>query len=206
MRVLDLGCGSGRDLTSWGVTASDQVTALDIDNTALLVAKARFRNRFYVQGAAERLPFANQSFDLIVSTVALPYMDIPKTLVEAFRTLVPGGRLSVSLHPPGFTIGELLHNALPKPIATVFRLYVLANGLLLHVTGRTLGFVSGRTESFQTQRGMRIALNRAGFVSASFRWGTGRFGKTFVVEARRSGSQASMADTHAADELTVVTA
>ena len=192
MQVLDLGCGSGRDLAEWGVTALDQVTGLDIENTRLLLAKVRFCSRHYVQGAGESLPFGNESFERIVSAVALPYMDIPKTLAEAYRTLVPGGRLSVSLHPPSFTITELLHNALPKPIPTAFRLYVFANGLFFHVTGRTLGFLRGRTESFQTQRGMRMALKSAGFVNISFRSGTGRFGKTFIVEARRSESKGAL--------------
>lgn len=186
MRVLDLGCGSGRDLAAWGVTASDKVTGLDIDAARLSLAKARFSCRLYVQGAGECLPIENESFERIISAVALPYMNIPKALAEACRTLVPGGRLSLSLHPPTFTIRELLHNALPKPMATFFRLYVYANGLFFHVTGRTLRFLWGRTESFQTQRGMRLALNRAGFVNVSFRWGTGRAGKTFIVEARRS--------------------
>jgi ubiquinone/menaquinone biosynthesis C-methylase UbiE len=189
VRVLDLGCGSGRDLVRWGVTVSDKVTGLDIDSACLSHARVRFCGRLYVQGIGECLPFHNESFERIISAVALPYMNIPKALAEACRTLVPGGRLSVSLHPPSFTITELLHNALPKPIPTVFRLYVFANGLIFHLTGRTLGFLRGRTESFQTHRGMRIALNRAGFVNVSFRWGHGRAGKTFIVEARSSDSR-----------------
>ena len=188
MRVLDLGCGSGCDLAAWGVTASDQVTGLDIDNTCLFLAKARFSRRHYVRGAGECLPFGNDSFERIVSAVALPYMDIPRALAEACRTLVPGGLLSVSLHPPSFTITELLHSALPKPIPIAFRLYVFANGLFFHMTGRTLGVLRCRTESFQTQRGMQIALRRAGFGNVSFRSGSGRFGKTLTVEARRSES------------------
>jgi ubiquinone/menaquinone biosynthesis C-methylase UbiE len=192
VRVLDLGCGSGHDLVGWGVTASDQVTGLDIDNTRLLLAKVRFCTRLYVQGDGECLPFRNESFERIISTVALPYMNIPKALAEACRILVPGGRLSVSLHPPSFTVSELLHNALPKPIPTIFRLYVFANGLFFHVTGRTRGFLRGRTESFQTQRGMRIALKRAGFVHVSLHWGTGRLGKTFIVDARRLESKGTL--------------
>jgi hypothetical protein len=76
--------------------------------------------------------------------------------------------LLLSLHPPSFTIAELLHNAIPKPVPTLFRLYVMSNGLLFHYTGRSVGFLKGRTESFQTERGMRVALNRAGFVNPSF--------------------------------------
>ena len=56
MRVLDLGCGSGGDLASWGVTAADGVTGLDIDDSRLAIAKVRFSNRTYLQGAGECLP------------------------------------------------------------------------------------------------------------------------------------------------------
>jgi ubiquinone/menaquinone biosynthesis C-methylase UbiE len=186
MRVLDLGCGSGRELASWGVTASDEVTGLDIDLNRLAIAKVRFSERTYLQGAGECLPFEDESFDRVISAVALPYMNVQKTLTEIYRVLVPGGGLSVSLHHPKFTIAELLHNAIPKPVPTLFRLYVIANGLWFHCTGRTVEFLKGRTESFQTERGMRVALHRAGFVNPSFGRAPGPVGETFVVESRKS--------------------
>jgi ubiquinone/menaquinone biosynthesis C-methylase UbiE len=185
MRVLDLGCGSGRDLASWGVAASDQVTGLDVDDSVLAIAKARFSNRTYLQGAGECLPFEDESFDGVISAVALPYMNIQKTLAEIHRILVPGGGLSLSLHLPSFTISELLHNALPKLAPTLFRLYVIGNGSVFHCTGKTVGFLKGRNESFQTERGMRVALNRAGFVNLSFSRATGPVGETFTAKARK---------------------
>jgi ubiquinone/menaquinone biosynthesis C-methylase UbiE len=72
VRVLDLGCGSGRELASWGVTASDKVTGLNIDGGRLAVAKLRFSNRTYVQGSGEHLPFGVGCFDCVISAVALP--------------------------------------------------------------------------------------------------------------------------------------
>ncbi|HKC01483.1 MAG TPA: class I SAM-dependent methyltransferase [Terriglobales bacterium] len=186
MRVLDLGCGSGRDLALWKVTAFDEVTGLDVDGSSLAIAKLRFPNRTYLQGAGECLPFDDESFDRVISAVALPYMNIQKALAEIHRTLVPDGGLSLSLHLPGFTMAELLHNAMPKPVPTLFRLYVMANGLLFHVTGKTVGFLRGRTESFQTERGMRVALHRAGFVNLSFSRAAGPAGEAFMVEATKS--------------------
>ena len=186
MRVLDLGCGSGRDLASWGITASNRVTGLDIDDNRLAIAKVQFPNRTYLQGAGECLPFEDESFDRVISALALPYMNIRKTLAEIHRVLIPGGGLSLRLHLPSFTIVELLHNAIPKPVPTLFRLYVMANGLLFHCAGETVAFLKGRTESFQTERGMRIALNRAGFVHLAFSRETGPVGKKFAVAARKS--------------------
>ena len=186
MRIVDLGCGAGRDLVSWGVTPADQVTGLDINDTRLAIAKSRFPDRTFLRGAGECLPLESESFDRVISAIAIPYMNIQKTLSEIHRVLVPGGSLSFSLHPPSFTIAELLHKAIPNPVRTLFRLYVLANGLWFHGTGRTVGFLRGRTESFQTERGMKIAMSRAGFVDISFRRAPGPAGETFAVEARKS--------------------
>lgn len=184
MRVLDLGCGSGLDLASWGVTPQDEVTGVDIDENCLAVASVRFPTRAFVNGAGEQLPFVDASFERVISAVALPYMNIQRALTEIRRVLVPGGSISLSLHLPSFTISELLHKALPRPIPTLFRLYVLANGVWLYVTGTTIGFVNTRTESFQTERGMRIALTRAGFVNPSFSRKPGPVSEIFIVEAK----------------------
>jgi ubiquinone/menaquinone biosynthesis C-methylase UbiE len=187
MRVLDLGCGSGLDLTSWGVTASDEVTGLDIDEDRLTLARVRFPDRTYLHGAGERLPFEDNSFDRVISAVAVPYKDIPKTLAEIHRIQVPGGVLSLSLHLPSFTLAELRNHALPRPIPTLFRLYVMATGLWFHLTGRTVPFINGRIESFQTERGMRLALDRSGFVNPSFSRACGPAGAIFTMEARIRG-------------------
>jgi ubiquinone/menaquinone biosynthesis C-methylase UbiE len=184
MRILDLGCGPGLDLASWGVGPSDEVTGLDIDESSLATARLRFPNRTYLLGAGEKLPFEDKYFDRVISSVALPYMNIQKALAEIHRVLIPGGAASLSLHLPSFTMREIVHIALPKPIPTLFRLYVMANGLWFHFTGTTFGFLRGRTESFQTERGMTIALHRAGFVDPSFSRALGPAGEMFVVETR----------------------
>jgi ubiquinone/menaquinone biosynthesis C-methylase UbiE len=188
MRVLDLGCGSGRDLASWGVSTTDAVTGLDLDRRRLGMAQAQFRNRIYLQGRGESLPFRNESFDRVIAGVSLPYMKIPQALAELYRILAPGGGVSLSLHLLSFTVAELLHHAFPKPLPTFYRLYVLCNGCLFHSTGTNVGFFRGRTESFQTERGMKIALGRAGFVQVSFR----RAGETFVADAIKRPSSIAM--------------
>lgn len=185
MRILDLGCGWGQDLSSWGVTTLDEVTGVDIDETRLEAARKQFPARTFLYGAGEKLPFENAHFERVISSVALPYMNIPKALREIHRVLVPGGSLSVSLHLPSFTFAELRQHALPRPIPTIFRLYVMANGVLFHCTGQTCSFVNHRTESFQTERGMKIAFHNAGFIHPSFRRASGRAGEMFIVEATR---------------------
>jgi hypothetical protein len=66
-------------------------------------------------------------------------------------------------------------------------LYVMANGLLFHYSGLTIGFL-GKTESFQTERGMKIALTRAGFSDFCFMRVPQPTGEALIVEATKSRS------------------
>jgi SAM-dependent methyltransferase len=115
-----------------------------------------------VQARAEVLPFADASFERVVCLLAMPYMNIPAAVREIHRILVDGGSLRVTVHPYYFTWRELIHNALPRPAATLYRLWVMLNGIIFHFTGRLLIF-RGRCESFQTKRSITRALADAGF-------------------------------------------
>jgi len=158
-----------------------------MDEGQLAVARKQFPLRTYLRGAGESLPFAEESFDRVIAQVSLPYMNIQKALAEIHRVLVPEGSASMRLHMPAFTFSELLHDSIPSPKATLFRLYVMANGVWFHCSGRSLVFL-GRSESFQTERGMKIALPRAGFSQFSFTRIYGQTEEGFQVEARKSVS------------------
>lgn len=162
MKILDLGCGEGSDLSVWGVSELDDITGVDINHDRLCQARRNYPKRHFIQCAGESLPFANGTFDMVISGVALPYMNMQPTLRETNRVLTPEGVLYASLHPYGFTLREL-YKSFPRPMPTIYRAYVLINGVILHLIGRTLRFVNHRTESFQTRRGMRLASRKAGF-------------------------------------------
>lgn len=116
-------------------------------------------------------------------------MDIPTALAEVARVLVPGGMLELAVHHWRFAIAEL-RRAWPHPQRMAFRAYVLANGTVFHFTGKTcLHFPHHRIESFQTERGMRRALERSGFTDPVFR----RQDAKFLVHARKSPSSNAMA-------------
>jgi hypothetical protein len=61
-------------------------------------------------------------------------MHIPQTLAELHRVLVPGGWLRATLHPPGFTWSEF-RKSFPRPKQSLFRVFVLLNGAVLHFSG-----------------------------------------------------------------------
>ncbi|MGA8762252.1 MAG: class I SAM-dependent methyltransferase [Candidatus Sulfotelmatobacter sp.] len=182
MRVLDVGCGVGKLPALARLSAGDWLLGVDLRYASLQVAKQTYPQREFLCCRAERLPFAAATFDRVISSLAMPYTDIPRVLAEVRRVLPPGGLLFMSLHDVRFTLSEL-RTAMPRPIPTLYRLYVLANGLMFHVSGRVVPFPNGRIESFQTERGLRLALQRAGFGDVVIKRPDGRF----LVEARQSG-------------------
>jgi arsenite methyltransferase len=103
-RVLDLGSGSGTDVFAAAVltTAAGQVTGVDITDEQLAKA-TRLRNRDgftnveFVATAMEELPFADETFDVVMSN-GVVNLSLRKRAVfsEAARVLRRGGRLAIS--------------------------------------------------------------------------------------------------------------
>ncbi len=95
-RALDVGCGEGRfcrHLRARGMAATG------IDPTAVLIEHARRADPAgdYRIARAEQLPFADASFDLVLSYLTL--IDIPDLqagLAEMVRVLEPGGTLLIA--------------------------------------------------------------------------------------------------------------
>jgi len=184
MRLLDLGCGFGRNITITSVPASDEVFGVDIALDRLQSAAKKFPSRKFIQARAESLPFPDSAFQSIGCEVAMPYMNIPVALSEINRILEPG-TVHFSLHAFRFTLYEL-RLAFPKPKALMFRLWVMVNGMILHLTGKPAE-IRGRYESFQTRRGMSVAMQHAGFEDISISRPRDRFTK-LVVTPRKSGT------------------
>lgn len=103
-RVLDVGCGMGH----WGralahaLPGDAQVIGIDREPIWIEEAKARTRaagreDRFSFQvGSAERLGFADNSFDLVTCQTVLIYMQDPKAVIaEMVRVTRPGGLVLV---------------------------------------------------------------------------------------------------------------
>src|SRR5687768_14048835 len=87
-RVLDVGCGTGRNLPLYG--SDTFVVGLDPEWDALLKAKRRAPHVPLVRASAEALPFRYGAFDTVVSgLVFCSVPDAAKGLGEVKRALGP---------------------------------------------------------------------------------------------------------------------
>lgn len=90
-RVLDLGCGTGMFLGELS-KASDFVVGVDASMKMLRVANVRRGKAALVLADADQLPFADESFDVVVSVTLLQNMPDPATTVkEVARVLKKNG-------------------------------------------------------------------------------------------------------------------
>jgi len=95
-KALDVGCGDGRFCRMLKQHGID-VTGIDPTPPLLAVARARDPQGAYLKAVAERLPFGNASFDLVVSYLSLiDIPDIDAAIPEMARVLKPGGSLLIA--------------------------------------------------------------------------------------------------------------
>jgi SAM-dependent methyltransferase len=101
-RVLEIGVGLGTDLVRFA-RAGARVTGVDLTEHSIGLARSRLALEGLVgdlrRADAERLPFADGSFDVVYSWGVLHHTpDTAGAIRESIRVLAPGGRLCVMLY------------------------------------------------------------------------------------------------------------
>jgi len=96
--VLEVGCGTGLILERLALVAK---RAEGIDLSPGMLEKARSRGLSVKEASATALPFADGSFDTVVSFKVLAHVpDIAGALAEMARVCRPGGRVLAELYNP----------------------------------------------------------------------------------------------------------
>lgn len=99
VRVLDVGCGTGSWLAAHAREFGDRVELAGVDPSEAMLARARQKLPHVPLSVAyaESLPFADASFDYVVSRFAFHHFtDKPRALDELTRLVAPGGALMLA--------------------------------------------------------------------------------------------------------------
>ncbi|MES2376115.1 MAG: class I SAM-dependent methyltransferase [Bacteroidota bacterium] len=112
--VLEIACGSGTGLGYIGEVATSVVGG-DIDESLVNIATANYSgdNKIHIQQLdAQHLPFADNSFDLVILFEALYYIpDVAQFISESRRVLRPNGKIIIA------TVNNEWHGFNPSPFS-----------------------------------------------------------------------------------------
>lgn len=103
-RVLDVGSGAGTDslIAAQMVGPNGHVTGIDmtqqmLDKARTAAAEMGTGHVEFVEAEAERLPFADASFDVVISNGVIDLIpDKDAVFSELFRVLTSGGRMQIA--------------------------------------------------------------------------------------------------------------
>jgi SAM-dependent methyltransferase len=127
-RVLDVACGSG-NLALPAARAGASVTGLDIAPNLIETARNRAQAAGltieFEEGDAESLPYADASFDVVVTMFGAMFAPRPDVAAaELLRVCRPGGRVAMANWTPAGFIGQMFKTtaahvpppAIPSPL------------------------------------------------------------------------------------------
>lgn len=123
-RVLDVACGTG-NLAIPAARAGAQVTGVDIATNLLEQARQRAAAENltiqFDEGDAEDLPYADASFDVVVTMFGAMFAPRPELVAsELVRVCRPGGRIAMANWTPEGFIGQMFKttgkHVTPPPI------------------------------------------------------------------------------------------
>lgn len=161
LKVIDLATGTGDQILALlNSEASIQlIKGIDLSNEMLHIAKKKLKERAQlIHADAEKLPFADKSFDVATFSFGIRNVTTPlNSLKEIYRVLTPKGRCLI-----------LEFSLPPKPIRGFFLFY------LRHILPRVGGFLSRKRaaykylnetiEHFPSGKEFCLLMKEAGFI------------------------------------------
>lgn len=171
--VLDVACGTGDLTEAFAATPASKVVGLDFTPGMLDIARRKLTSRpradaektTYVEGDAQHLPFATDSFDVVAIAFGIRNVADPHAALREFRRVLrPGGRLVVlefdrPRRPPMRWFYDLYCGWLMPRTATL-------------IAGDSSGayrYLPASVGAFMTRRELESAVGDAGFASVDSR-------------------------------------
>ena len=112
-KVLEIGCGIGMDGIEFAKAKADY-TGVDLSDQSIALCKKHFelfsQTGNILNTDAEKLPFADNTFDLVYSWGVLHHIpDMQKSIDEVYRVLKPGGKIAIMIYNKYSLVGLQLY-------------------------------------------------------------------------------------------------
>jgi len=159
LRALDVCCGTG-DLALALAREGAEVTGIDFSEPMLEVARGRIQSKVQVQflhGDAQRLPFPDDSFDIVTIGYGLRNLvDWETGLTEMRRVARPGGRLLV------LEFGKPQNSLWRSLYFTYLRLVVPLLGLAFCGNASAYAYILESLKHYPAQQGVAAKMRELG--------------------------------------------
>jgi len=184
-RVLDVGCADGAALMHPFYRKATERHGIDIDAEAIGHGRWRYPSLNLIVGdAGKPLPYPDAHFEMVISKVSLPYVDLRMAIPECARVLASCGQLFLTLHDFRYFVRQFT-NALKAraPRRVIDHAYILGASLAYIATGYVPARPwDGSRETFQTKSAIRRDLGRVGFGAVEFE----RTARDWIITARKA--------------------
>ena len=157
VRVLDVGCGTGKQLAS-NRARFGKMTLVGVDRSAgmLRIARAREAGVAWIQGDAQALPVGSRTVDYATNQFSYPHIsDKTQFVSEIFRVLRPGGRFVLTNIDPWAMEQWIIYRYFPEARAPDERDY-LTKASLVNLLAE-VGFVDIETSTRDLSRDEDLA-------------------------------------------------
>ena len=113
--MLDYGCYDGWMIPQYHALQPKKITGIDISEKGIAAAREQYGHlATFEVGDAHAMPFAENSFDLVVGRAILHHLDFDLALKEIRRVLRPGGS-ALFIEPLGDNpLAKLIRRVTPK--------------------------------------------------------------------------------------------
>jgi len=144
--VLDIGCYGGYGLFDVAMRqrvngeALPRMIGIDVNPVSIKVARELAESWTdgvdvtFFAAAAEALPVADGSVDIVTARLVLPYVRIREALSEIVRALKPGACAILQPHAPAY-YAQQFWRSLSSPVKAAYYLRPLFSGLAFSISG-----------------------------------------------------------------------
>ena len=109
-KILMLGCGTGEESKLLNEFGATDIVGIDLSKISIKLAKETYPEYQFLIEDMHSLPFENESFDFVYSSLAVHYSDAPEKIYsEVYRVLKNDGYFLFSVgHPLRWSVEEVI--------------------------------------------------------------------------------------------------